>query len=194
MATTHPQAWSHLLGDPSNFQKTREAARILYEDPQTALPQPTTRLSVHELSARLRQLGADFKDAAGKASPQQPLVALRIAGTRIHYSAVPLHELSPISISEMEHNVVHHGRVVFLRIALSTRTIGISQMIAEDMRGWAITLWRLSLIDSDPGMGEYLPVGSIIGAAFPCCHVYTPNIVLSCKGAITSLDVGGSPD
>lgn len=177
MATTHPQAWSHLLGDPSNFQKTRETARILYEDSQTALPQPTTRLSVHELSARLRQLGADFKDAAGKASPQQPLVALRIAGTRIHYSAVPLHGLNPISIAEMEYNVVHHGRVVFLRIAsLPTRTIGISQMIAEDMRGWAIplTLWRLSLIDSDPGIGEYLPVGSIIGAAFPRCHVYTP--------------------
>ena len=171
MATAHPGAWSSLLGNASVFREIRETARILYEDSQTALPQPTSRLSVHELSARLRQLGADFKATAAEASPQQPLVALRIAGTRVHYSTVPLHELDPISISEMEYNVVHYGRVLLLRIAsLSTRTVGITQVIAEDLRGWAIplTLWRLSLIDSDPSIGEYLPVGSIIGnSLFP---------------------------
>lgn len=167
MATTHPRAWSTLLGNPSTFQKTRGTARLLYEDSQTVLPQPTARFGVHELSARLRQLGADFKAAAGKASPHQPLVALRISGIRVHYSTVPLHKLDSISIAEMEYNVVHHGRVLLLRIAsLSTRTTGITQVIAEDMRGWAIplTLWRLSLIDSDHGIGEYLPVGSIIGS------------------------------
>ena len=171
MATTHPGAWSSLLGNASVFREIRETARILYEDSQTALPQPTSRLSAHELSVRLRQLGADFKATAAEASPQQPLVALRIAGTRVHYSTVPLHELDPISIAEMEYNVVHHGRVLLLRIAsLSTRTVGITQVIAEDLRGWAIplTLWRLSLIDSDPSIGEYLPVGSIIGnSLFP---------------------------
>lgn len=167
MATTHPGAWSSILGNASAFGKIREIARVLYEDSQTALPQHTSRLSVHELSARLRQLGADFKAAAAEASPQQPLVALRITGIRVHYSTAPLHELDPISISEMEYNTVHHGRVLLLRIAsLSTRTVGITQVIAEDMRGWAIpiTLWRLSLIDSDPSIGEYLPVGSIIGS------------------------------
>jgi len=194
MATTHPRAWSSLLGNASIFQKTRETARVLYEDSQAALPQPTTRLGVHELSARLRQLGADFKAATGKASPLQPLVALRIAGIRTHYSTVSLHELDPISIAEMESNVVHHGRVLLLRIAsLSTRTAGISQVIAEDMRGWAIplTLWRLSLIDSDPSIGEYLPVGSIIGSSmFSPAVTYAPSdTIFSCKGAITSLDI-----
>jgi len=168
MATTHPGAWSSLLGNVSVFQKIRETARILYEDSQTALPQPTSRLSVHELSARLRQLAADFRAAAAEASPQQPLVALRITGIRIHCSTAPLHGLDPISIAEMEYNVVHLGRVLFLRTAsVSTRTAGITQVIAEDMRGWAIplTLWRLSLIDSDPGIGEYLPVGTTIGSS-----------------------------
>ena len=168
MATTHPGAWSSLLGNAPVFQEIRETARVLYEDSQTALPQPTSRLSVHELSARLRQLGADFKAATAEASPQQPLVALRVVGIRVHYSTAPLHELDPISIAEMEYNVVHHGRVLLLRIAsLPTRTVGITQVIAEDMRGWAIpiTLWRLPLIDSDSSIGEYLPIGSIIGSS-----------------------------
>ena len=184
MATTHPGAWSSLLGNASAFGKIREIARVLYEDSQTALPQPTSRLSAHELSARLRQLGADFKAAAAKASPQQPLVALRIAGIRLHYSTAPLHELDPISIAEMEYNAVHHGRVLLLRIAsLSIKTVGITQVIAEDMRGWAIpiTLWRLSLIDSDPSIGEYLPVGSIIGSSFFSSLVRLLTLTLAVK-------------
>ena len=110
---------------------------------------------------------SDFKGTIAEASPQRPLVVLQISSTRAHYSTAPLHELDPISIAEMEFNVVHRGRVLLRIASLSTRTVGITQLIAEDLRGWAVPLilWQLPLIDSDSRIGEYLSVGSVIGGS-----------------------------